>query len=86
MRRIDKGIRNFVDLEGDDTAAESVKVIAEKDELLRTYQAEKEHGVGCWNLFRGRTLDSGPATLRRFLLVVGAQLIVQLNGINATSY
>ncbi len=84
--RVEEATQIIADLEGDNATPDSLVVIAEKNEILRLYQAEKKFGVGWWDLLRGRTGQSGPGTLRRFLLGVGTQLIVQFSGINATSY
>lgn len=84
--RIEEATLIIADLEGNNATPDSLTVIAEKNEILRMYQAEQKFGVGWWDLLRGRTGKSGPGTLRRFLLGVGTQMIVQFSGINATSY
>ncbi|KAH8655359.1 general substrate transporter [Xylariales sp. PMI_506] len=73
-------------LEGDGATATNPSVIAEKNDILRLFQAEKQFGLTWWDLLRNRTGKSGAGTLRRFLLGLGTQIIVQLSGVNATSY
>ncbi|CAG7934091.1 unnamed protein product [Penicillium olsonii] len=67
-----------------DTATSSPTVIAERNEILHAYKAETENHVPWSKLLRGQA--QGPGTLRRFVLGLGTQVIVQLSGINATSY
>ncbi|KAJ5618227.1 hypothetical protein N7528_006870 [Penicillium herquei] len=71
-------------IQGKDATPSSPTVIAERNEILHTYRAERENNLSWGMLLRGQA--NGPGTLRRFLLGLGTQVIVQLSGVNATSY
>lgn len=76
----------LADLEGDGATAETPSVAAEKNDIYHQYKAEQELGITWGDLLRNRTGKSGAGTLRRFMLGLGTQIIVQLSGVNATSY
>lgn len=59
-------------------------VVAEKNEILHAYRAERENEVSWLDLLQNRA--DGHGVLRRFILGLGTQIIVQLSGVNATSY
>ncbi|KAJ5280289.1 hypothetical protein N7478_005661 [Penicillium angulare] len=71
-------------LQGKEASINSPTVIAERNEILHAYQADMENKVSWKMLLKGQA--NGPGTLRRFFLGLGTQIIVQLSGINATSY
>lgn len=60
-------------------------MLREQQEISDAYTKEVESQLTWWELISGRSNDRS-STLRRFLLGLGAQIIVQLSGINATSY
>ncbi|KAF3761833.1 general substrate transporter [Cryphonectria parasitica EP155] len=76
----------LADLQGEGATEFTPVVVAERNEILRAYRAEKENGITWGKLLRGQTEGSGAGILRRFILGLGTQTIVQLSGINATSY
>ncbi|XHG06838.1 hypothetical protein AWENTII_010015 [Aspergillus wentii] len=84
--RIDEATQVLADLQGDGATTVTPSVIVEKNEILIAYRAEKDNAVSWWDLLRNRTNDGKSGTLRRFVLGLGTQVIVQLSGINATSY
>ncbi|KAL5338801.1 hypothetical protein BJX70DRAFT_398360 [Aspergillus crustosus] len=83
--RIEEADFVLAHIQGNDTTVTPPTVIAERNEILRAYTAELENQVVSWSmLLRGQA--EGPGTLRRFFLGLGTQVIVQLSGVNATSY
>ncbi|KAH7215292.1 general substrate transporter, partial [Fusarium oxysporum] len=64
----------------------SPTVLAERNEIVRAYKLETENAMTWSQLIRGGSDKGGSRALRRFVLGLGTQLIVQLSGINATSY
>lgn len=82
--RVDEADFVLARIQGEDTTPVSPTVIAERNEILRAYRSETENKVSWGMLLRGQA--KGPGTLRRFLLGLGTQIIVQLSGVNATSY
>lgn len=76
----------LADLEGNGATPQTPAVLAEKNDILHLFRAEKELGLSWWDLLTNRTGKSGAGTLRRFILGLGTQIIVQLSGVNATSY
>ncbi|KAF0324479.1 hypothetical protein GQ607_008183 [Colletotrichum asianum] len=75
----------LADLKGE-TNVSNPAVLAERNEIVRAYKQETENAMSWSQLFRGASEKGGSGALRRFLLGLGTQLIVQLSGINATSY
>ncbi|KAL3439989.1 hypothetical protein BJX65DRAFT_300766 [Aspergillus insuetus] len=82
--RVDEADFVLSHIKGGDSTPTSPTVIAERNEILQAYKAEMENNVSWGMLLRGHA--KGPGTLRRFLLGLGTQIIVQLSGVNATSY
>ncbi|KAJ5875962.1 uncharacterized protein N7529_001546 [Penicillium soppii] len=62
----------------------SPTVVAGRNKIQRAYQAEMEHCVSWGTLLSVKATGAG--ILRRFLLGLGTQIIVQLSGVNANSY
>ncbi|KAF4906631.1 Sugar transporter STL1 [Colletotrichum viniferum] len=75
----------LADLKGE-TNVSNPAVLAERNEIVRAYKQETENAMTWSQLFRGASEKGGSGALRLFLLGLGTQLIVQLSGINATSY
>ncbi|KAF7555927.1 hypothetical protein G7Z17_g1846 [Cylindrodendrum hubeiense] len=86
--REEEGVQILALLEGDGATSETPSVVAEKNDIVKLFRAEKELGLTWWDLLRNRTGGNGrnSGTLRRFVLGLGTQIIVQLSGVNATSY
>ncbi|KAL1852836.1 hypothetical protein Daus18300_011999 [Diaporthe australafricana] len=76
----------LADLKGGDHTTSSPEVLAERNEIARAYKLETENAMTWSQLFHGSSEKGGSRALRRFVLGLGTQLIVQLSGINATSY
>lgn len=72
-------------LEANGATDTTASVLREQQEISDAYAKEIESQLTWWELISGRSNDQS-STLRRFLLGLGAQIIVQLSGINATSY
>lgn len=82
--RVEEADFVIASIQGGEASVFSPPVIAERNEILFAFLAEKENNVSWRMLLKGQA--NGPGTLRRFLLGLGTQVIVQLSGINATSY
>lgn len=76
----------LADLQGDGATEFTPVVVAERNEILRAYLAEKHSGITWSKFLRGNTGSTEIGTLRRFILGLGTQIIIQLSGINTTSY
>lgn len=72
-------------MQGDGATTTTQSVVAEHRSIVLAYQEEKAAQVTWRELFSNRS-SGGLSTLRRFMLGLGSQIIVQLSGINATSY
>ncbi|RAK97956.1 general substrate transporter [Aspergillus ibericus CBS 121593] len=77
--RIEEATQTLADVHGDNATPVHPAV-------LNAYRAERDNAVTWGDLLRNRTGDGGRGTLRRFCLGLGTQIIVQLSGVNATSY
>ncbi|KAJ4263421.1 hypothetical protein NW762_006240 [Fusarium torreyae] len=84
--RIEEADVILADLQGAGYTTSSPTVLAERNEIVRAYKLETENAMTWSQLIRGNSEKGGSRALRRFLLGLGTQLIVQLSGINATSY
>ncbi|WKT49572.1 Sugar/inositol transporter [Fusarium oxysporum f. sp. vasinfectum] len=84
--RIEEADVILADLQGGEHTVLSPTVLAERNEIVRAYKLETENTMTWSQLIRGGSDKGGSRALRRFVLGLGTQLIVQLSGINATSY
>ncbi|OJJ42115.1 hypothetical protein ASPZODRAFT_20761 [Penicilliopsis zonata CBS 506.65] len=84
--RIEEATQVLADVHGGGATPLTPVVVAERNEILHAYRAERDNAVSWGDLLRNRTRDNGQGTLRRFVLGLGTQIIVQLSGVNATSY
>ncbi|KAH7211266.1 hypothetical protein BKA60DRAFT_598552 [Fusarium oxysporum] len=84
--RIEEADVILADLQGGEHTILSPTVLAERNEIVRAYKLETENAMTWSQLIRGGSDKGGSRALRRFVLGLSTQLIVQLSGINATSY
>ncbi|KAJ0153772.1 Trehalase [Fusarium oxysporum f. sp. albedinis] len=84
--RIEEADVILADLQGGEHTILSPTVLAERNQIVRAYKLETENAMTWSELIRGGSDKGGSRALRRFVLGLGTWLIVQLSGINATSY
>lgn len=84
--RIEEAAQILADVHGNNATTMSPEVVTEKNEIIKAYRAELENPVSWSDLLHNKTGDNNRGTLRRFCLGLGTQIIVQLSGVNATSY
>jgi hypothetical protein len=83
---MEEAVQILADLEGNGATPQTPAVVAEKNDILHLFRAEKDLALSWWDLLTNHTGKSGAGTLRRFILGLGTQIIIQLSGVNATSY
>ncbi|KAL4970933.1 sugar porter family MFS transporter [Aspergillus stella-maris] len=83
--RDDEALKILSDIE--DKPETDAFVLSQLQSIKYTAEYERSNGVSWSELFRGRTSNkSGTKTIRRLILGMGTQSMMQFSGINVTSY
>lgn len=80
-----RSLRRPHTVEGNEATDTTASVLRDQQQISDAYAKEVESQLTWWELLSGRS-NAQSSTLRHFLLGLGAQIVVQLSGINTTSY
>ncbi|KAF9074248.1 hexose carrier protein [Rhodocollybia butyracea] len=82
--REEEGAQVLADLEGEGATVKSLKIQAQRMEILEAVRIEQEQSPSWGQILHGQTGNTGK--VKRLLLGMGTQWMQQLVGINVTSY